>query len=85
MVDRSVWRSSSRGCGSSVAAAWSPFLWLHELANAVGGVAFSHGLWSSGWPAKTAACQFAVVTILVATPLRTQREGRGARIGPIAC
>lgn len=49
------------GAGSLI-----PCIWLHGLVNAVGGVAFDHGLWTSRWSVAASTGHFAIATALTA-------------------
>lgn len=43
-----------------------PCIWLHGLANAVGGVAFDHSLWSSRWSDAAGTGHWAIAAALTA-------------------
>ena len=44
-----------------------PCMWLHGLVNAVGGIAFGHGLWISRWSTEASTGHFAMAAALTAT------------------
>jgi len=56
-----------------------PCIWLHGLVNAVGGVAFDHGLWISRWSAEAGTVHFAVATAATAALLAAARKRRSTK------
>ena len=64
-----------------------PCIWLHGLVNAVGGVAFDDGLWTSPWSLAASTGHFAVATALTAILLiaigRRKQLSRRSKVGEL--